>query len=347
MKFHGLNRVGRTIGVPVALSMTMLGAPSAETDSSGPEWTLTAGTEYGRDDSRGYLMSVDYVGKNDPGTAENSSQRGQVAFGVSGLHSDTPTASVSDSTTASGTTATTSGLIYFRYGIEALRGGVAFNTTGDQDYRDTQQWTVMLHPGAHGWAIDVDVSTRQTHFDGFPISGSEVLRQDQTITTDSNANCTLHDIGYGGSLTYRIGSWSTYRSGSANKYDNTACSYSVAEPNALQRLSSYDFQSLSGTLLDRAQLARRGSNRSAESVITIAIRRGRLAFMGARGAGTRLPACQGGIRPHDARRLRVVGHHSGAQGGSGQTHRQHDNHEFRERALWRRVRVSQSVGDVT
>jgi hypothetical protein len=101
----------------------MLGAASAETDSSGPEWTLTAGTEYGRDDSRGSLMSVDYVGKDDPGTAENSTQRGQVAFGVSGLHSDTPTTSVSDSSTASGTTATTSGQIYFRYGIEALRGG--------------------------------------------------------------------------------------------------------------------------------------------------------------------------------------------------------------------------------
>jgi len=232
----------------------MLGAASADTDSSGPEWTLTAGTEYGRDDSRGSLMSVDYVGKDGPGPAENSTQRGQVAFGVSGLHSDTPTTSVSDSFTASGTTATTSGQIYFRYGIEALRGGVAFNITRDQDYRDSQQWTGMLHSGAHGWSIDVDVSSRQTHFDGFPISGSEVLRQDQAITTDSNANCTLHDIGYGGSLTYTIGSWSTYGSGSVNKYDNTACSYNVAEPNALQRLSSYDFLLLSGTLLARGQL---------------------------------------------------------------------------------------------
>jgi hypothetical protein len=221
------------------------------------------------------------------------SQRGQVAFGVSGLHSDTPTTSVSDSSTASGTTATTSGQLYFRYGVEALRGGIAFNTTRDQDYRDSQAWTGMLHSGAHGWAIDLDVSTRQTHFDGFPVSGSEVLRQDQTITTDGNANCTLHDIGYGGSLTYTIGSWSAYGSGSANKYDNTACSYSVAEPNALQRLSSYDFQSLSGALLDRAQLRAGGSDRSADSVIAITIWRGHLAFMGARGAGIRLPACQG------------------------------------------------------
>jgi hypothetical protein len=234
--------------------MTMLGTAIAQTDSSGPEWTLTAGTEYGRDDSRGSLVSVDYAGKDDPGTAENSSQRGQVAFGVSGLHSDTPTTSVSDSSTPFGTTATTSGQLYVRYGIEALRGGVAFNTTRDQDYRVSQQWTGMLHSGAHAWAIDLDVSTRQTRFDGFPVSGSEVSRQDQGITADGNANCTLHDIGYGGSLTYTIGSWSAYGSGSANKYDNTACSYSVAEPNALQRLSSHDFQSLSGAFLDRTQL---------------------------------------------------------------------------------------------
>jgi hypothetical protein len=100
----------------------------------------------------------------------------------------------------------------------------------------------------------LDVSTRQTRFDGFPVSGSVVSRQDQSIATDGNANCTLHDIGYGGSLTYTIGSWSAYGSGSTNKYDSTACSYSVAEPNALQRLGSYDFQSLSGALLDRAPL---------------------------------------------------------------------------------------------
>ena len=107
MKLYGLHRVAGTIGLTAALSMTMLGAASAQTDSSGPEWTLTAGTEYGRDDSRGSLLSVDYAGKDDPGTAEKPSQRGQVAFGVSGLHSDTPTTSVSDSSTASGTTATT------------------------------------------------------------------------------------------------------------------------------------------------------------------------------------------------------------------------------------------------
>lgn len=256
--FHVFRRFFAPVTVAVAMSMIggvpLIGAAIAAPDASGPEWTLTAGGEYGRDDSRASLLSIDYAGMTEADPVDEPANTGQIAFGLSGLHSDTPVTAVSGSSTASSDTVTSSGQLYFRYGIEALRGGIAFNSTRDEDYRHSQQWTGMLHSGARGWAVDVDVSTRQTRFDGFPLTASEVSRQGQPVASMGSANCTLHDIGYGGTLTYTVGPWSAYGSGNANKYDNTACSYSIAEPAALQRLSSHDFGSLSGTLLDRAQL---------------------------------------------------------------------------------------------
>jgi hypothetical protein len=255
MRSYGLGRVRRIVGLSLAITMAMLGTSAASPESGGePEWNLTAGTEYGREGSRASLMSVDYAGKDDTGTSGRANHPGHAAFGLSGLHSDTPAASASDSSTASGITVTTSGQIYFRYGIEALRGGVTFDSTRDENYRNSHQWTSTLHSGAKGWAIDVNVSTRQTRFDGFPIGGSEVSRPGQTITTGGDANCTLRDTGYGGVLTYSGDLWTAYGSGSANSYGATACSFSVAVPNALQRLNSIGFQALSGAFLNRAQV---------------------------------------------------------------------------------------------
>jgi hypothetical protein len=260
MRSYGLGRARRIVGLPAAITMAMLGTAAASPGSGGEsEWNLTAGTEYGRDGSRASLMSADYAGKHDSGTAENASQPGHAAFGLSGLHSDTPATSASDLSTASGATVTTSGQIYFRYGIEALRGGVAFDSTRDENYRNSHQWTGTLHSGANGWGIDVNVSTRQTRFDGFPVnafpvSSAEASRLGQTITTGGDANCTLRDTGYGGVLTYSGDSWTAYGSGSANSYGATACSFSIAVPNVLQRLTPSDFQSLSGVFLNRAQV---------------------------------------------------------------------------------------------
>jgi hypothetical protein len=257
MRSHGLRRARRIVGLPVAITMAMLGTAAASPESGGDsEWNLTAGTEYGRDGSRASLMSVDYAGTGDSGTDEDVSQH--AALGLSGLHSDTPASSASDSSTAAGTTVTTSGQIYFRYGIEAMRGGLAFDSTRDENYRNSHQWTGTVHSGANGWAIDVNVSTRRTRFDGFPVngfpvSGSEVSRLGQTITAGGDANCTLRDTGYGGVLTYSGDSWTAYGSGSANWYGATACSFSFAVPNVLQRLNPSDFQSLSG-VLNRAQV---------------------------------------------------------------------------------------------
>src|SRR6202162_5987183 len=101
MRSYGLGRARRIIGLPVAITMAMLGTAAASPESGGDsEWNLTAGTEYGRDGSRASLMSVDYAGKADSGTDEDVSQH--AALGLSGLHSDTPASSASDSSTASG-----------------------------------------------------------------------------------------------------------------------------------------------------------------------------------------------------------------------------------------------------
>jgi hypothetical protein len=243
MTSYELGLARTIVGLSLAITMAMRGTAAASPGSGGEsEWNLTAGTEYGRDGSHASLMSADYAG-----------QPSHAAFGLSELHSDTPAASASNSSAASGTTVTTSGQIYFRYGIEAMRGGVAFDSTRDENYRNSHQWTGTLHSGANGWAIDVNVSTRQTRFDGFPVSGSEASRLGQTITTDGDANCTLRDTGYGGVLTYSGDSWTAYGSGSTNSYGATACSFSFAVPNVLQRLNPSDFQSLSG-VFNRAQV---------------------------------------------------------------------------------------------
>lgn len=160
MRFNGLHRVCNFAGMPVTLSPPPLAAAIADTVSSSPEWTFTAGTEYGRDKSRGSSMSVDYSGHADTGAVESSSHRGQVAFGVSGLHTDTPTASASDSSTA------------------------------------------------FGWGINVNVSTRQTHFDGFPINGSEVARRIKRSRLTATQTARYTTSATAGPLTYTVGSWS-------------------------------------------------------------------------------------------------------------------------------------------
>ncbi len=106
MRSYGLGRARRIVGLPVAFTMAVRGTAAASPESGGDsEWNLTAGTEYGRDGSRASLMSADYAGKHDSGTAESASRPGHAAFGLSGLHADTAASSASDSSTASGATA--------------------------------------------------------------------------------------------------------------------------------------------------------------------------------------------------------------------------------------------------
>jgi hypothetical protein len=82
--------------------------------ADGTRWNLTAGTEYGKDSSRGSMMSVDYA---DAGIDAPAG----VSAGISGLHTDAPdTSAATASTTSEG---------HALYGADRSRGGFAFAST--------------------------------------------------------------------------------------------------------------------------------------------------------------------------------------------------------------------------
>jgi hypothetical protein len=164
--------------------------------------------------------------------------------GVSGLHTDAPD--------QSGATVTNAGRVYVKYGSNILKGGVAYDGTNDEDLRHSQRWTGSLDLTLEGWAASLNAATRKTSFDSFP---TDVLTRPRTgapVEIFANAQCTLHDREYGGSLGYNTTSWSVYTSGTWSDYGDISCGYDRNVPNASSRFSQSQFQQLAGTFLSRA-----------------------------------------------------------------------------------------------
>jgi hypothetical protein len=223
--------------VAAVFGLLEVSAALGDTTSARQEhpWTLRTGAEGAGQDSRAATASVDYAGTL--GDAAPS-------FGASGVHSNAPD--------NSGGTVTTTGRAYFQYGTSALKGGVAFDDTNDQDFRHSARWTALLDFAGHGWNAQLNVSTRKTDFDGFGVSTADTSRFNPVAALSGTASCSLHDTGYGGSLTYGSDHWTAYVSGTGSHYDSVDCGFNVAVPQALQRLDPNDFQQLAGQFLERA-----------------------------------------------------------------------------------------------
>jgi len=227
------------------MSAALGDTPSAKVEEY--HWTLRAGAEGAGQDSRAATASVDYAG---------NLSAAEPSFGASGVHSDAPD--------DSGGTVTTTGRAYLQYGTTAFKGGVAFDATHDQDFRHSARWTALLDFGTKALHAQLSASTRKTDFDSFGVSTEDTRRLNLGATPSDTASCSLHDTGYGGSLTYSSDHWTTYVSGAGSHYDSVECGYNVAVTQALQRLNSGDFQQLAGQFLQRA-VARSGGRLGQDS----------------------------------------------------------------------------------
>jgi hypothetical protein len=199
-------------------------------------WSVRAGGEWGSDGSRGSTASLDYSGL-------------ALEAGVSGLHSDAPDKSAG--------TVTSSGRAYVKYGSNILKGGVAFDSTSDESLRHSQRWTGSLDLTLSGWAAGLNVATRKTLFDSFPADVVSRPRAGEVLDVLTNADCSLHDMEYGGSLGYNAAGWSVYASGAWSDYGNVSCGYDHNVANVSGGLSRAQFQQLAGAFLSRA-VARAG-----------------------------------------------------------------------------------------
>jgi len=223
------------------------------TPERGRSWTLRAGTELGQDSSRASTASVDYLRAADGDTPSWSP-----AFGISGLHSDAP----SDS----GGTVSTAGRAYFKYGTQKIKAGVSFDSTSDEGLRHSPRWTALLDwAGGNGWTANVNVSTRETHFDGFKTSIVTNPRGQLGGSLLANAQCKLRDTGYGASVGYSLESWTFTVAGSGNSYDQVTCGYDVAVPDVLLRLDRATFQQLAGSAFLQGLVARSGGRIGADT----------------------------------------------------------------------------------
>jgi len=218
------------LGVPEAF-----GDPASELGTVHP-WTLRAGAEQGNDSSRASTASLDYSGI-------------ALSGGVSALHSDAPD--------QSGGTVTNQGRGYVGYGNNLLKGGLAFDVTSDEAFRHSQRWTASLDFELQGWKAGLSVATRKTFFESFQ---TDVLTRPRVGAISgmlAEANCSLRDMGYGGSLGYDTGHWSLSTSGTWSNYDTISCGYDASVSSSLGRLSRSQFQQLAGQFLNRA-VARAG-----------------------------------------------------------------------------------------
>ncbi len=203
-------------------------------------WTLRAGGEYGRDSSRGSLASIDYTPNPETETAFSVAPW----FGVSGLHTDAPS--------TSGGTISTGGRAYLEWGSQAIHGGAAFDTTTDQTLRRSNRWTALVDLAIRHWAVGLNIATRTTHFESFEASLADATRPSITSQTAVTASCSLHDVGYGASVTYASEQWTATLAGSGNHYDAVKCGFDVSVPSRQQRLDRNGFQQLAGAFLARA-----------------------------------------------------------------------------------------------
>jgi hypothetical protein len=103
-----------------------------------------------------------------------------------------------------------------------------------------------------GWAASLNAATRKTSFDSFPTDVATRPRTGTPIEVFVNAQCSLHDAEYGGSLSYNALSWSVYSSGTWSNYDDVSCAYDRSLPNAPGRFSRGQFEQFAGVFLDQA-----------------------------------------------------------------------------------------------
>ncbi len=199
-------------------------------------WSLRAGAESGSDSSRGSTASLDYAGL-------------AYSAGVSAVHSDAPD--------QSGGTVTNQGRAYVGYGSNVVRGGLAFDVTSDEGFRHSQRWTASVDFGLQGWKAGLSVATRKTLFESFETDVPGRPRVGAIAGAFPAADCSLRDMGYGGSLGYNTDHWSLSASGTWSNYDTISCGYDAAVPGSLSRLNRSQFQQLAGRFLDRA-VARAG-----------------------------------------------------------------------------------------
>lgn len=209
-------------------------------------WTFRAGTELGQDDSRASTVSVDYL-RTDAAGGNSWSP----AFGVSGLHSDAPG--------NSGGTVSSAGRAYFKYGTEKIKAGVAFDSTSDEDLRHSSRWSLLIDwAAANGWSANLNVSSRETRFDGFKTTVVTNPRGQLGSSLLANAQCKLRDTGYGATMGYSLDSWTFTVAGIGESYDQATCGYDVAVPDALRRLDRAAFQQLAGSSFLQGLAARSG-----------------------------------------------------------------------------------------
>lgn len=230
--------VGTLLQTPDALAETSPGDSTALLP-----WTLRAGTEFGQDSSRGSEASVDYA------TPLQANRSFGPWFGLSGLHTDAPA--------QSGSTVTSSGRAYLEYGTGSLHAGVAFDSTSDQDLRHSNRWTGLLDMASGGWTGNLSIASRDTRFDSFDVSVASAARLGDRLPQEATASCTLHDMGYGASVSYGINDWALGVSGSWNDFDTTHCTFDIPVTGSLQRLDRGTFQRLAGSFLSPA-VARAG-----------------------------------------------------------------------------------------
>ncbi len=209
------------------------------------QWALDIGGESGEDSSRAASGALSY----DTGSSNRGTRWGASVSALRAQGDD-----------AGGTTLeTTSSAAAIRFGNDVVGGSMEFDSTRDEDLRKSRRWTGTLSLSSSGWRAAVNLSTRHTDFDSFDFSSTSAGRIGQVITISGVATCSLHDLGYGGTVGYDAAKWSVYASGTVYDYDDAECEFDVDVPESLRRLNRDRFSRFADTFLARAASRAGGS----------------------------------------------------------------------------------------